>query len=263
VPPADESPAAFYDGLAGEYHAIYDDWWAGAKWHAGIVDAILQSAGIDRDALVLDCACGIGTQALGLAHLGYRVVGTDISANAIARAEREATEHALDVTLAVADMRSVHEVQPGPFDAVICCDNALPHLLTDSDLDAALGSIRRTLRAGGVFLASVRDYDRLLEDRPTGIPSVVRNRPEGREIYGQAWEWLDRGEQIRIHLFFLRERAGAWTSEVHTTAYRPVTRALLSAAFARAGFVDVIWLAPAESGYYQPMVTARVVSSEG
>ena len=259
----DESPAAFYDGLAGDYDAIYDDWWAGAQWHAGIVDAVLQSAGIGRDAALLDCACGIGTQALGLAHLGYHVTGTDISANAIARAEQEATDRALDVTLAVADMRSVHEVAPGPFDAVICCDNALPHLLTDEDLDAALQSIRRTLRAGGVFLASVRDYDQLRADRPTGIPSVVRDRPEGREIYGQAWEWLDGGEQIRIHLFFLRERAGAWTSDVHTTAYRPVTRDGLHAAFARAGFVDVAWLAPAESGYYQPMVTARIVSSEG
>jgi hypothetical protein len=64
-------------------------------------------------------------------------------------------------------------------------------------------------------------------------------------------------------LFFLRERSGAWTSEVHTTAYRPITRDLLNAAFARAGFVDVTWLAPAESGYYQPMVTARAESSEG
>ena len=154
--PAEESPAAFYDGLAGEYHAIYDDWWAGAQWHAGIVDKVLQSAGVDRGSDVLDCACGIGTQALGLAHLGYKVTGTDISANAIARAEREAAARAIDVTLAVADMRSVQEVQPGPFDAAICCDNALPHLLTDADLDRALLSIRRTLRAGGVFLASAR-----------------------------------------------------------------------------------------------------------
>jgi SAM-dependent methyltransferase len=191
------------------------------------------------------------------------VTGTDISANAIERAQYEATERALDVRLAVADMRSVHEVAPGPFDAVICCDNALPHLLNDDDLDTALQSIRRTLRAGGVFLASVRDYDQLRADRPTGIPSVVRERPEGREIYGQTWEWLDGGSQIRIHLFFLRERAGAWSSEVHTTTYRPVTRDQLNAALARAGFVDVTWLAPAESGYYQPMVTARVVSSEG
>jgi glycine/sarcosine N-methyltransferase len=261
--PADESPAAFYDGLAGDYHAIYDDWWAGAKWHAGIVDKVLRSTGVDRGSDVLDCACGIGTQAVGLAHLGYKVTGTDISANAIARAGREAAARAIDLRLAVADMRSVHEVQPGPFDAAICCDNALPHLLTDADLDRALLSIRRTLRAGGVFLASVRDYDRLREERPTGIPSVVRDRPEGREIYGQAWEWLDGGERIRIQLFFLRERAGAWTSEVHATTYRPITRAMLNAALERAGFVDVSWQAPAESGYYQPMVTARADSSRG
>jgi tRNA/tmRNA/rRNA uracil-C5-methylase (TrmA/RlmC/RlmD family) len=37
-------------------------------------------------AAVLDCACGIGTQALGLALRGHRVVGTDVSARAVVRA---------------------------------------------------------------------------------------------------------------------------------------------------------------------------------
>ena len=39
---------------------------------------------------MLDCACGIGTQALGLAAVGYEMEGSDISSGEIDRAQREA-----------------------------------------------------------------------------------------------------------------------------------------------------------------------------
>jgi methylase of polypeptide subunit release factors len=39
---------------------------------------------------VLDCACGLGTQAIGLARRGCTVHATDLSPAAIARAARDA-----------------------------------------------------------------------------------------------------------------------------------------------------------------------------
>ena len=125
----DESPRAFYDALAADYAALFDDWWAAAQWHASIVDRMLQAHGVAPASRLLDCACGIGTQALGLAALGYDVTGTDVSPGAIERARREAIAHGIDATLGVSDMRALDTmVRPG-FDAVIACDNAIPHLL--------------------------------------------------------------------------------------------------------------------------------------
>ena len=49
------------------------------------VDALDALIGQDR-AEVLDCSCGIGTQAIGLALRGHRVTGTDLSFRAAARA---------------------------------------------------------------------------------------------------------------------------------------------------------------------------------
>jgi hypothetical protein len=147
-------------------------------------------------------------------------------------------------------------VQPA-FDVVIACDNALPHLLGDDDLDAAVGAIAGVLAAGGVLLFSVRDYDTLRVERPSGLPAVMRERAGRREIVGQAWEWSDDGERIRIHLFVVREEIDGWHTDVHTTRYRALTRAVLTDALTRAGLEDVRWHTPDESGYYQPMVTAR------
>jgi glycine/sarcosine N-methyltransferase len=255
---ADESPAAFYDGLASEYHSLYPDWWAGAQWHADVIDGVLRSVGVSSPAPILDCACGIGTQAIPLAQRGYVMTATDISEQAIARAKHEAVARDISLSFGVADMRQVHEVVTPPFHAVIACDNAIPHLLDDADLDAALSSIASCLAPGGVFLASVRDYDVLRRDRVAGVPGVVRQRADGREIVGQAWEWSADFERMRIHLFVLHEHApDQWTTTVHRTWYRALGRTALAEALHRAGFDDIRWHEPADSGYYQPIVTAR------
>ena len=81
------SVAHFYDELADDYHLIYADWEASIRRQGDALDALI---GQDR-AVVLDCSCGIGTQAIGLALRGHRVTGTDLSPRAAARAAREAT----------------------------------------------------------------------------------------------------------------------------------------------------------------------------
>jgi glycine/sarcosine N-methyltransferase len=257
----DESPRAFYDALASGYDMLFDDWWAGAQWHGSVVDAMLRRNGVAPPARVLDCAAGIGTQSIPLAQLGYRVTATDLSPEAIARAQHEAASRDVRLHAHVADMRTVDDVVTGPFDAVIACDNALPHLLDDTDLDAALGAIRRVVAPGGMFLASVRDYDAIRREHPPGIPAVFRNRSYGRQIAGQAWEWSDDEERIRIHLFTIEERApGEWHPTVYTTWYRVLTRDTLVGALARAGYDEIVWYDADECGYYQPMVTARVMT---
>jgi glycine/sarcosine N-methyltransferase len=256
-PAGAESARAFYDALAADYDALFDDWWSAARWHASVVDRMLQRNGVGPGARLLDCACGIGTQALGLAALGYEVTGTDVSPKALERARREAMTHHIDAELIVSDMRDLDTVARTAFDAVIACDNALPHLLGVEDLDVAVGAIARVLAPGGVFLASVRDYDTLRVERPSGLPAMTRERAGKREIVGQAWEWSDDGEKIRIHLFVAREDGGGWHTDVHTTWYRALTRAELVDALTRAGFEDVRWHLPDESGYYQPMVTGH------
>lgn len=252
---ADESPRAFYDGLADGYDAIYDDWWAAAQWHARHVDGVLRQHGFAPPARLLDCACGIGTQAIPLAAMGYDVTASDISAESVERARGEAATRRIPIHFGIADIRALESETR--YDVVIACDNAIPHLLDDRELDAAVAAVATVLEPNGLFLAGVRDYDALRAERPPGVPSVVRERADGREIVGQAWEWNDDGEQLRIHLFFLRERAGAWVADVHTTWYRALTRAAFTAALERNRFADVTWHSAEQLGYYQPVVTAR------
>ena len=70
---------SFYDEMATQYEKLFLDWQSTTREQAVILDRIFKEHGFDTKALVLDCACGIGTQPIGLASLGYQVSASDIS----------------------------------------------------------------------------------------------------------------------------------------------------------------------------------------
>lgn len=249
-------PRTFYDDLAEDYHLMFRDWWASAEHQGTVLGDLLRRYGVHPPARVADCTCGIGTQALPLAAQGFRVTGSDLSAVAVARAGVEARDRGIELDLSVADVRVLPPADR-PFDAVLSCDNSLPHLRTDADLAAALGSIRGLLDPGGLFVASNRDYDAILRDGVSGVMPAVHDLDGRRRIVGQAWQWSPDRRTVEIHVFFLRRVGPEWTATVRSTTYRALRRDELTAALSTAGFADVRWLSPDESGYYQPVVVAR------
>jgi ubiquinone/menaquinone biosynthesis C-methylase UbiE len=249
------STAQFYDGLADTYHALYPDWGSAVMAQAQALDRLLQrwhSGSAD----IADVACGIGTQLIGLARLGHRVTGSDISAHALRRARRECAAAGIRAALTVADMRCL-PLRDSCADAVVCADNALPHLLDDRDVLAALSQMRRVLRPGGTAIVTIRDYDRVLADPPAAtLPQVYRSGTE-RVISFQLWTWRD-ADVYDLEHYQVREHAdGTRTTERRTAAYRAYPRSALTGLASSAGLRDIRWHMPAESGFFQPVMTAR------
>jgi glycine/sarcosine N-methyltransferase len=67
----------------------------------------------------------------------------------------------------------------------------------------------------------------------------------------------DLADRYTVHLFLIGESGGAWETYHHETRYRAVLREELAEILHQAGFLDVAWQMPDESGYYQPVVKAR------
>ncbi|WP_327659192.1 MULTISPECIES: class I SAM-dependent methyltransferase [unclassified Streptomyces] len=245
--------ARFYDELADDYHLIYPDWDASARRQGAALDAVIGREG----AAVLDCSCGIGTQAIGLAQHGHRVTGTDLSPRATARAAREAASRGLPLHTAAADMRQL-PFTDGRFDVVVCADNALPHLLTAQDVRTALTEMRRVLRPGGLLLASTRPYEDLLREHPASTPPQVHRSEEGRTVTFQLWHWQDDGEHYDLeHFQLLPDAAEDWRVRVRRTSYWALGQERLAGLAAEAGFADGAWRAPEETGFFQPLFVAR------
>jgi glycine/sarcosine N-methyltransferase len=250
-----EPAQEFYDNLACNYHLMFEDWEASIERQAAVLAPIVErecGAGVR----VLDCSCGIGTQMLGLAQRGFHLTGSDGSAAAIARARKEAAGRGLDLRFFIADMRDLAGV-PGTFDAVISMDNALPHLENDTAWQRALAAVRSKLRPGGVFLASIRDYDCLVRERPVVHGPAFFSDDGRRRIVFQLWDWMDE-RRYRFHLYITRELERGWETLHGSSTYRAVLREEVSGMLHSAGFAEVRWLMPADCGYYQPIVVARV-----
>lgn len=248
---------AFYDALAERYDLLFADWHASVLRQAEVLDRLIADALGPGPHAVLDAACGIGTQAIGLAGRGHRVRGTDLSPAAVARARREAALAGVRIELDVADLRDLAETLPGSYDVVLACDNALPHLPTDEDVRLGVAGMAAKLRPGGLFLASLRDYDRLIAERPRTDSLRVIDDAVGRRIAFQVWDWTDDGAGYRLHQFVVRQEGDGWRTDHAATVYRALLRAELEAAIRAAGLVGTAWHEPAASGFYQPIVTAR------
>ncbi len=154
---------AYYDGLAHYYKLIYRDWEASVARQAEALDGLIREFFGPSARRVLDAACGIGTQCLGLAERGYHVAASDISPAEIAVARAEAERRGLVIDFGLADMRQLSQARPDPFDVVLACDNAIPHLLSEADILRTVQEFHRCTTPKGGCLISVRDYARLEE----------------------------------------------------------------------------------------------------
>jgi SAM-dependent methyltransferase len=248
---------ALYDALADEYHLVYHDWRASIERQGAALDRLIRSKLGEGSHRILDCSCGIGTQSLGLARLGHEVLGTDLSRRAIQRARAEARASDLPIKFEVADLRHLEAVTLDTFDVVLSCDNSLPHLLTDEDLRLGVRSMLARLRKGGLLIASIRDYDRILEERPVTMQPTFSGRHGDRRITFQIWEWQPDGRTYVFELFVLTEEGpDSWQVRTHRASYRALTRAELSAVLEDAGASVVEWRMPEDSGFFQPLVSA-------
>ena len=249
-----EKVLSFYEPLADHFHLIFDDWDKSIERQAGVLNPLLAAQGCGYPLKILDCACGIGTQALGFARFGHRVVASDLSRAAVNRARREAASRGLDISFHVSDMTSLKEIADRDFDVVAALDNALPHLTSDQ-LVCAIKAVGSKLKSNGLFLASIRDYDALILQKPTMQPPAFYGTEGKRRIVHQVWDWIDEATYT-LHLFITSQSDQAWTTHHFVSEYRALQRSEFSTVLQSVGFHDVRWLMPTESGFYQPLVLA-------
>lgn len=242
----------FYDNMASQYHKLFLDWQATTREQALLLDKLFRAEGFDRCAKVLDCACGIGTQAIGLAALGYNMTASDISDCELAEAKERAAQNHVDIRFSNADFRALSF--PQRFDIVIAMDNALPHMLTAKDLEAAIKSITSQITEGGLFVASIRDYDALLAEKPPYSPPYIHKTAQGQRVSFQTWDW--EGDRYKLTQYIIDDgdtlQISKFPCEYRATRREEMTKLLLAH-----GCRDVVWKFPEETGFYQPIVMGR------
>ena len=243
----------FYDNMASQYDKLFLDWQATTREQALILQKLFTGEGFDRSPEVLDCACGIGTQAIGLAALGYHVTASDISDGELAEAKVRAEQNQVKIRFERADFCALSETFSRKFDIVICMDNALPHMLTPEALETAVRSITGQLLPGGIFVASIRDYDALLQNKPPYSPPYIHKTQTGKRVSFQTWDWEE--DRYRLTQYIIDDEENLQISKFDCE-YRATRREELTKLLLACGCSRVEWKFPEETGFYQPVVVA-------
>lgn len=244
----------FYNNLATQYDKLFLDWSAETHEQALILNKLFSDNGFDKNAQVLDCACGIGTQAIGLAALGYNVTASDISDAELAQARERAAKNNVDIRFENADFRALSQTFSERFDIVIAMDNALPHMLSKADLGLAVNSIVDRIGKNGIFVASIRDYDTLLNDKPPYSPPYIHKTENGQRVSFQTWHWTD--DHYKLIQYIIDDDNALQISKFECE-YRATRREELTALLLSSGCGKVVWKFPEETGFYQPIVIAK------
>jgi SAM-dependent methyltransferase len=243
----------FYDELAPHYHLVYGDWSASIARQARELDAVIRERWDGRVRDVLDAACGVGTQALGLAGLGYRVTASDVSPAAVARAQREAGARGLELAFAVADLRELSSRHGRGFDLVIACDNAIPHLLSDGEILAAFREMFACTRPAGGCIVSARDYAAMELGGTRMVPFGVKHEGDVRYSVFQVWEF--HGAIYDLHMYVVEDRGAAdCRSHVMRTKYYAVSIERLQELMVEAGYANVRRL---DERFFQPLLVGE------
>ena len=181
------------------------------------------------------------------------VTASDISNAEIIQAVERAGKAKVNIRFEKADFRNLSETFPGKFDVIIAMDNALPHMLTKAELEKAIKSIAGQLKNNGIFVASIRDYDSLLEEKPPYSPPYIHKTEEGQRVSFQTWEWND--ENYRLVQYIIDDNDTLSTSRFECE-YRATRRDELTEILKDCGCTETEWLFPVNTGFYQPIVVA-------
>ncbi|MHC4258275.1 MAG: class I SAM-dependent methyltransferase [Planctomycetota bacterium] len=246
----DDTVTKFYAKLTPFYHLIYPDWDKSIEHQASILGKIVRGRWGNTVNTVLDAACGIGTQSLGLAKLGYQVRASDLSQEGVERAKREATIRDLVISFSVADMRTAYVQHATQFDLVIACDNAVPHLLTDDDILMAFKQFYKCTRSGGGCIISVRDYE--AEDMTGQKIKLYGSRNENNITYLIFQKWDCEGDFYNLSMYFIEDDGNThFKTHVMRSRYYAISTTKLIKLMTDAGFTDVVRL---NDKFFQPVI---------
>ncbi len=165
---------------------------------------------------VLELGCGTGRVSLPLARAGVDLVGIDRSAAMLTRLAHQLSKSRIrQLRVLRGDIRAL-PFRDGAFNAVLAPYGVLQSLISPRDLKAALASVARVLRRGGLFavdlvpdVATWREYTnrrrfqgRVNGEKLTLFESVRRDRARRLTTFEERFV-VGSGRRSREHRFDL------------------------------------------------------------
>jgi SAM-dependent methyltransferase len=229
-------PTPLYDAFSEDYDRF-------VRWDRRLAHELpflvkqLERAGAER---VLDVACGTGRHAIALAERGFEVVGADVSHGMIEQARGNAAEAGVGVTFVEAGFGALAGAVEGPFDALLCLGNSLPHVLTRDALAATLHDWAALLRPGGTLLLQNRNFDRVVAERQRWMAPQSHTEGKRAWLFVRFYDFEEDGTLTFNVLTLHRVGDEPWAQRATATRLQPWRREQVVEQLLRAGYSDVV-----------------------
>lgn len=192
-----------YDDFAGVYDTLMDDYDYDA-WSAYYLSLIREELG-QLPARAAECACGTGSLTVRFAGSGMRMIGVDLSAAMLRRAEEKARKWGVEAAFVRQDMRKL--TLPRRVGAVLATCDGVNYLTTPVDVKSFFKAAHDALLPGGVLCFDCSSRHKL--------ETVMGDAFFGEERDGIATLWqnsLNRDTHVLTMdvTFFVREADGRY-----------------------------------------------------
>lgn len=125
---------------------------------------------------LLDIGCGAGGYAIELSKNGFKVDAIDFDSEMIEIAKQKLESIKYPVSFKQGDMLDIDAVDT--YDGIYCIGNTLVHLSSETDIFKALGKIYDALKPNGTFIFQIVNYDRVLDQNITSLPTLLASNAE-------------------------------------------------------------------------------------
>lgn len=236
----DPAQRPFYDEYAWAYDLVVPP---PSRGQCDFIAGAFAARGVGAGSLILDAGCGTGRHALELARRGYAVEGVDVSPSLVAEARALAAEAAErgDAAQTLSNSFSVGDVTALPAGGGkdgLLCRGVLNDLLDGRGRAAAFRSFAGALRAGGVVVLDVREWEASAR-RKIREPIFERSVETARGLLTFRSETrVDPGTRLLLveERHTLKEGGGVERVSAYDFRMRCWTREELESAMTRAGF---------------------------
>lgn len=181
-------------------------------WMAGGLDEAL-SVGtsdvaqlLDAPGYAVDLGAGFGMHSIPLARSGFQVLAIDTSSYLLEQLRKHSA--GLSVRAIQGDLRDFTRHLATPADLILCMGDTLTHLQTTEEIRQLFRDIAASLRSGGRFVATFRDYRQL----PLGDKRFIQVRSDLKRIHTCFLEQME--EHVAVHDIVHEYGTYGWSQKV-------------------------------------------------
>lgn len=206
----------FGKSYADQYDLLYQE--KDYQAECDLLEKVFQKYHSKQVQTILDLGCGTGKHAVILAKRGYKITGVDRSLDMLAKARQavsalEGINHN-GPTFRHGDLGNLNLGHK--FEAVVMMFAVLGYQLTNTDVLAALRTVRQHLQPGGLFIADVWYGPAVLSIQPSDRLKVIST--EDGKVIRAASGSLDTFRHLsRVHYHLWRLKGQQVLSESEET----------------------------------------------